>query len=263
MFLTGKTFTYNNKSSSYYGLFFANVNTTSSPSLGGDIAYKTLKMKRTGKHYRQDTDYNAPLEFDAEIITETKITQDTLHEINAWLFNQLDYKKLYIDDPDYAYNNVHLNCVFTNVERIEACMGNQGYGIYGFKVTIKCDAPWAWEDEQTSTYTSFSPYAVFHNISDCNDYMYPKIQIKTGASGGDITIQQVTDNNRLTTIKNLVASETVILTPYPKMVNSSILVNHYEDFNKKWLRFLVGENRFTVTGNVAELKIIYMNARVV
>jgi len=273
MFLDGKSFVYNGKSSEPYELFFANVDTKSNMNLGGDIELTTIKAKRSGKNYIQDTDYNKPLEFDAEIVTKTLITDDKLHEINAWLLNQLEYKKLYVNDPDYKYKNVYFNCIFTSVERIEGCMGDQGYGTYGFKVTIKCNAPWAWEDEKTITYSTIptNSYLVFNNTSDCNDYMYPTLQFTTGSTAVNIaiptdktvTIQQVTDNNRLTSVTNLSASETITMSVCPSVITSNLGLDHYSKFNKKWIRFLVGENRFTVTGDVSELKIIYTNARVV
>lgn len=264
MFFLGNTFIYNNQSSDRYGLYFANVNSSISTKLGGDVKYTNLSIRRSGKQYRQDTGYETPLSFDVEMMTETLITQDMLHEINAWLFNQLDYKKLYVNDEYYTYNNIYFNCYFTDVERIEGCVGDQGYGIYGFKCTMVCDAPNAWEDEQTITYTApFGSYLVFNNTSDCNDYMYPKVQFKTGSTGGNVTIQQVTDNNRLTTFTGLSSNETIIMSVEPKQVTSSLLLNRYEKFNKNWLRFLVGENRFAISGDVTELKITYTNARAV
>lgn len=264
MFFSGNSFIYNNKSSDLYGLYFANVNLTPTNYFGGDIEFSNLSLKRSGKQYRLDTKYNKPLTFDVEILSEYLITQNILHEINAWLFNQLDYKKLYVNDEDYTYHNIYFNCYFTNVERIEGCIGDQGHGIYGFKCTMICDAPWAWEDEQTITYTApFSSYLIFNNNSDCNDYMYPKVQLKTGLTGGDVTIQQVTDGNRLTTFTGLSANETIIMSVEPKLVTSSLLLNHYETFNKNWMRFLVGENRFTITGDVTEFKITYSNTRAV
>jgi hypothetical protein len=163
------------------------------------------------------------------------------------------------------------------VETIEKSYENQGYGIYGFKFTINCDSSFMWQDEQTLIYlssatpvTPSTPVTLrVNNTSQLCGYTYPTLIIKTGsvsATPTSITLQCVTDNNRLVQLTNISANDTIILTASPNLISATVTSDIYSKFNKKWLRLLQGINSIAVSSvgiRVTEIQIKYQNARLV
>ena len=258
--LAGNYFTYNGISSHSSGLFLANVHTDPSHKYGEAVTYQTACFSNNGRREILSTSYETPLEFEAELVSETPLDAETLREVGNWLFQSPNYAKLVIDSDDYE--GIYFNCVFNQTEVYEYAVGSS-YGACVLKVLISCDAPWCWEEEKTKTYASseIGSTMLFDNTSDDRGYLYPKVVFTTGETGGEAVIQNVTDNNRQVRVISLNPNETVTLTPEPKQILSSSNRNLYSSFNKKFPRFLPGENQFSVTGDVVSLSITYQNAR--
>lgn len=173
----GSHFEYGGISSRRYGLIFANVNTGRNLLVSGTINGVTVNSKRAKKRYLIDDDYsNFPITFDVEFFTtdDHAFGMYERREIEKWLFNKHEYRKLYIDlydDPhgefyeiiDGEQKRLYLNCRFVNPERIE-----QGGMTVGYKATLEADSGLWWQDAVTKSYTldpseATQPFILFFN----------------------------------------------------------------------------------------------------
>lgn len=275
MDFSGSYFIYNGTSSRKYGLIFANATTDRVSTLIGNIESVTVYNKSGKRNYLIGESFeNSPLVFDAEVISDDDRAIDTFarREIEKWLFHQPDYRKLYVDVSDncetetYEIINgeqkqLYLNCRLVNPEKLE-----YNGGVVGYKFTVECDSCMAWQDAITYEYTiqneseSSSSIITVSVDSDLNDYIYPKVTIQMGDRGGDIIINNNTDNaSRLTSFAGL--------PPYTSVMMNGAGINyisgdHYHRFrDKNFIRLLDGENKLAIIGNVANLKFEFQNRR--
>ena len=218
-------------SSRTYGLIFASVDTGRLMQTEGQINGVTLFSKPAKKRYLIDDDYSeSPLTFDVEIITDDNsiLSVADRKNIERWLFNRHEYRKLYIDPlddcdgdmseqvnvasavrnasetyptvtPVYETKRLYLNCRFVNPERIETIGGTVGY-----KATLEADSNMWWQDPVTITvdvtrtgdqrYTSRF-FRVPMN-TDADIYCYPRVEftVGSGAAARSTTIYNYTDN---------------------------------------------------------------------
>ena len=175
---------------------------------------------------------------------------DILDDVHAETFELIDgvQKRLY------------LNCRFINPEKIE-----DGAGIRGYKFTVECDSLMAWQDTITSTYPlshdseSSNSVITVKTDSDLNDYIYPKVTITIGSSGGDITISNNTDNeSRLTSFEGLTSNIELIMDGEFNYVSGQ----NFEKFSdRNFIRLLDGENKINVVGDITSITFEWNNRR--
>ncbi len=277
--ISGNSFTYNGISSDQYGLKFLQMDTEPNKEIGGVLEYTTFKNNKNPKQTIQEVTYNDVFEYEVEMISEHKL--DKVYEdengkdvkdidfIYKWLLNQPNYEKLFVENNDGYY----YNCVFTNASYIEA-NGAEGWGIYGIKATMKCDSTFMWKDVKNTYDKSQFTYdnaelkdVVSHNnITDVREYTYPTLTIKVGKAGGDIIVQNISDNNRLTQFTGVLKSDTLTLSYFPAFVKSECNNNPqlvYESFNKKFFRLLQGINKIGIVGDIASITLEYTIGRLV
>lgn len=271
MDLSGGYFEYNGTSSRKYGLIFAYLNTEEFVQLSGEVEPEVIFNKKSKRNYFVGESFeSSPLRFDAEIIMDNDevVTPFIRREIEKWLFHQRDYCKLYTDmDSDVfgetyelvngAQKRLYLNCRFINPEKIESLNG-----LIGYKFTIECDSCMAWQDAVTYDYllSSNSSTIAVNVDTDLRDYVYPKVTIQTGSSGGDIQIINFTDDStRSTSFINL--SPNITLTMRGDGINY-ISGDYYKKFsNKNFIRLLDGENHISITGDVKKITFEFQNRR--
>lgn len=271
MDLSGSYFEYNGTSSRKYGLIFAHVETEEFNKLSGEVESSVVFNKRGKKNYFIGESFeDSPLKFEAEIVTDNDevINVFMRREIEKWLFHQRDYCKLYTDMDCDTYGEsyelvngvqkrLYLNCRFVNPEKIES-----GSGLIGYRFTIECDSCMAWQDPVTYEYSlSGDNSTITVNVdTDLKDYVYPKVSIQTGSSGGDIQIINSTDDNtRATSFVDL--NSNITITMRGDGINY-ISGDYYQKFsNKNFIRLLDGDNKLIVTGDVAHLTFEFQNRR--
>ena len=255
------TFIYNDRNSEEYGLYFLQKDVDDNKMVGGVKTYTTQYLKKghrktiTNSKYTEDS----CLSFDAEIFSYSVIDDELYEEICMWLFEDSNYRKLIINSD--KYDGIYFNCTLNSAEVIKGGIDDK-YGVVGFKFTINCDAPWGWEhQERTFTTTGLSAITT-HGV--VKGYINPKLTIKTGSNGGDIKIVNITDNNRSTTFEALSPSSTITMISETANVVYSKPENIWEKFkSKKFFRLCTGVNQFSITGDVAQLKIEYEGARLI
>lgn len=275
MELSGSYFEYNGTTSRKYGLIFANVETDSFSQLSGGISSNTIYNKKDNRNYFVGESLeDSPIQFDAEIVVDndTPINRFDRREIEKWLFHQPGYCKLYVDMDCDTYGEsyelvdgiqkrLYLNCRFINPEKIE---GNGG--LIGYRFEVECDSVMAWQDEVAKEYTIGNTSSTSSSVitvdvdTDLNDYVYPKVTISMGSSGGDIQIINQSDSStRATAFTSVPANATIIMRGAGVNYISG---DYYQKFsNKNFIRLLDGSNDLIVTGNVESITFEFQNRR--
>lgn len=271
--LTETHFEYAGVSSRDYGLMFANIDTDRNKNMSGSITSSTVFNKRGIRNYFVgDTYTESPFCCEVEIIIDgdTCIGKSEQREIEKWLFHKTGYQKLYFDqsdDPDgYTYEYIgsdlkrtYLNCRFTNPSRID---GNGG--ICGYKATLESDSPLAWQDpvEKSFNISGGSGRSTIISLdidTDLNDFVYPRVTIQTGSSGGDITISNNSDDDtRLTTFSGMTRNTQLIMDGNINYISGQ---NYMKFSQKNFIRLIDGTNRINVMGDITSIKFVWQNRR--
>lgn len=270
----GSHFEYGGVSSRQYDLIIVNADTSRMVQLYGEKEGVTIFSKIANKRYLIDDDYSSsPLTFDVEIMTDSDrcLEPAERRQIEKWLFNKKNYRKLYMDIADdergetYEYINGdmkrnYLNCRLVNPEKLE---GNGG--IVGYKATLEADSNMFWQEpiEQLFNVNNGSASSV-SNVTitvdtDLEEYIYPVVTIRMGNAGGDVIIANNSDDStRQTKFVGLGGLATVVMKGELNYVSGQ----YYEKFaGRNFIRLLDGVNTFTITGNVASITFEYSARR--
>lgn len=270
----GSHFEYGGVSSRQYDLVIASLNTSRWIRLGGESKGITVYSKSANKHYLIDDDHSeSPVAFDIEIMTESGRSLEVAErrQIEKWLFNHHNYRKLYFDTADDLHGETYefvngvvcrnyLNCRFVNPEKLE---GNGG--VIGYKVRLEADSNMFWQDAITKEFSvnngaaDVSTTVVVDVDSDFQEYIYPKVTITMGGAGGDITIVNNSDDSTRQT-------KFIAMSPYASVVMKGELNyvsgEYYEKFSgRNFIRLLDGANRFMVLGDIDTIKFEYSARR--
>lgn len=214
----GSHFEYAGVSSRKYGLIIANAETKRNTNLSGSIKGVTVFNKATKSVSLVDNDYSgSPVSIDIEIVTDDAqpIGRSEMREIEKWLFNRANYRKLYLDEHDDIYGEtyeiidgeqkrLYLNCRFVNPSRLE-----YNNGVIGYKATMEADSGYWWQDAIIRTFENGDGSTIASvgegassswkiNISvdtDIDDYVYPVITFTTGNSGGNVMMFNLSDES--------------------------------------------------------------------
>lgn len=271
----GSHFEYGGVSSRLYGLIIVNADTSRMTQLSGQKESVTIFSKIAKKRYLIDDDYSSsPITFDIEIMTDSDRCLEPVErrQIEKWLFNKRSYRKLYMDIADdergetYEYVNGerkrnYLNCRLVNPEKLE---GNGG--VVGYKATLEADSNMFWQEPVEQAFIVYNgAESVSSNITltidtDLEEYIYPKVTIQMGSSGGNVIIVNNNDDStRQTKFIGLGALATVVMKGELNYVSGQ----YYERFaDRNFIRLLDGVNTFTITGDVETIKFEYSARRV-
>lgn len=273
----GTYFEYGGVSSTPHGLVIANVESTRFTQVAGTIAGVTIFNKSGKRNYLIDDDYSgSPLSFEVDIVNKDgdTLSKTRRREIEKWLFNRHNYRKLYLlvddeCDPDRDVGTevingetkrLYMNCRFLNPSYLE-----YNGGIVGYRVTLETDCGYWWQDAVTYTRNlnhSNSNVVTDFTIkvdTDIDDYTYPRIRIVMGSSGGDVTfINHTDDSSRLTKFTDLAAGATLIIDSEYNYINDQYYLKFYKQF---FPRLLDGDNSLSVQGNVQSISITFSNRR--
>ena len=254
-----KSFVYDSIDSDTYGLQIASIEVggmSSNKASGNTEILETFIYKKP-KPYFYGIQYTSRLEFPVAFFSENEITASMLSFILNWLFNKSSYRNFAImqDDMDEYY----MQCIFTDpvVRRI----GNVVYGVSG---TCKLDSQFAYTRSKTITYTNPLPTSItFQNNSHCdNGYLYPTLNFTMGTSGGNLSMTNANDDDRIFSFTGLLGSEIVNVNNDLGIITSSTGSPILSKFNKNFLRFVPGVNVLAVSGSsVSTLSLTYQFLR--
>lgn len=135
-----------------------------------------------------------------------------------------------------------------------------GGHVTGIILDAECDSCFAWSNEYNITVNAKAnhPFYIFNNTDDLNNYVYPIISILS-SSAGNLSITNISDNNRISQIKNLRPKEKIIIDSKHQIISSSL--NHellLDDFNLGWFRLVPDKNEYVSNMDIT----ISMNYRV-
>lgn len=257
----GCHFQYGDFDSSEYDLVIANMDTSRLNILQAERNVNTVFSKKNGTHYVTNVSFNnEPQSFDAEIFTVCghPIGESFLHDIEQALFKRNTFTKFEAIDS-YGFDDVYLNCILTNPERIE-----NDAGVVGYKFTIVTDSVMSWEEPKTETFTfaendnNPKTFSIELN-TDMPDYTYPIVEFQIGSTGGDISICNNTDS--LTRLTGFTSVPALSVFTMDSRINY-LPTTYYEMFNhRNFIRLLNGVNNFVLTGDIVSISITYQNRR--
>ena len=263
MELYGCGFEYAGVQSDKYDLIFANVETERNRNIiGGGELITVFNGHNNMRHYVNTSFEDAAMQFEAEVVTEVPLSDADQRAIERWLFYRDGFKKFYPDVPPEFINGeakrVYLNCIFTNPSKLE-----YNGGVVGYRFTVMCDTPMAWQDPVTFEYaltngTTDSTIITVPVDTDMPGYTYPVVEIVM-SDDGDVNIVNNTDNSsRMTSFLGLVSTATVRMDGSTNFISG----DYYELFtNRNFVRLLNGENKLAITGPVEKVSISWQNMR--
>lgn len=258
--ILGYYFKYDNQSSKQYNIWIASIKAnTNNTTIDTDKDIITLYSPCDNRFIIQGIKPKQPLAFDIEFVSDRSnvaIDEFKSHNIIKWLFDRIGYHKFEISAKEYS--DIYFNCRFIKAEKIQA-----GVGLIGYKCTVSCDAPWAWQKEDNAVYnfTSTPSFIKYICNSDYEDYLIPhKVEITCGTTGGTIAITNINDNNNVCQFTGLSANEVISIDKFCQIA-SSTENKRYGNWNQHQLRFINGENTLNVAGDIIKLSIVCDNAR--
>lgn len=254
---TAQGFSFNGISSATYGLIFANVGTIQFTELGGNIEREFLNNRISPKNIIVNQQYKEQISFDIDIVSLSNPIDD-YHFITIcnWLLNKSTYGRLTLEDV--RYSGYHINCYFSNAQRIV-----KNGGIYGIKVTCNMDSGFMWANNNAKFSSTLSNFT-FNNNSSQTNYIYPKVTLTTGNIGGTIKLANITDSTtRETIVYDTTPNEIITLTSNPYEIVASNHSGMYANFNKVFPRIVQGNNTLVRDGDIVKIEVEYEVARVV
>lgn len=189
-----------------------------------------------------------PIEFEVVFsLLEGKWTPEKRFEIAKWLIHD-DYKSFQtVDDLGKFYYTMVIN-----PWELEYAGDDKGY----VRVTFRTDAYHAWSPVYFQTFdlrnNLTTTNIILENKSNVCKYYYPKVEFTLDGDSTGITLKNLNDGGREFKFENLNLGETISVNNGSSGVKAIVSdlagVYRLDNFNKKWLRLVYGQNNIQVTG---------------
>lgn len=256
----GRTFTFDGIPSENYSLTISSASGGDETSnLPGDVKLYTEKLFRRNDEYLFGVSIEPMLEFPVMFTTDNvELTAKDLELTAKWLFGRKNYCKLKIMQEDMS--DVYYDCflITPKIYRV-------GNVIRGVQAIAHCKNAWGLTDVKTWNYSFSAPVVgqsiTNNNLSDDSGYAYPSLVITMSALGGDVTLTNTSDSNRIFTFTGLQSNEVLTINNSLQTIVSSTGLRRLSNFNKNFFRLKSGKNIITVDGNLSSLSIAYPLAK--
>jgi len=252
------SFVYDSRPSSYFNLYVSEIGGDGSSTWNGassmEIYNKKLYRRSTPYFYGSAVGDN--MEFELSFTSPEDIDSRTSELIQKWLFSSRSYKKLMIVQPDMQ--DVYMNVILNDPQVVR-----EGNLIRGYTCTAQCDSPFGgWKFPKTKVYTYTAEVidntVTFNNSSDDGgNYLYPQLLITMNNAGGDITITNQSDGDRVFSFIDLSPNEILTVDNSLQQISSSTDLKRMSKFNKKFFRLIPGINTIRFQGNVSSIAMTY------
>lgn len=246
MTINGYRFIFANHSSDEFGVFKCTIG-----SQTNETNDETTNLRLSKNPFKETWDfhgleYTEPLKFKLTIAKQNGdfINSDEQRELKKWLCKD-SFNWLQVEQDDM--NNIYYFCILNNPRPVDI-----GSMTGGYEFDCTCNAPYAFSGLYKKKYTTTNGALTFNfNVfSDYDNYiLYPMIAIMPTANG-NVQIKNNT-TNQMVAIENCITSETIKMDCKNDIIESSngrILIDKW---NKKFLYFVEGKNKLTLTGNFA------------
>lgn len=261
-------FEYGGYNSNENDLVFAHLDTSPDNRMSGEASLKYIFNNKGMRRHMTGIDYTESVfSTEVEIVTQsaTPIPIEELRTIQKHLFYRRGYRKLYLDPNDAPSTissdgyRLFLNCILLNPSKIEDGLGR----VVGFKCTLESDSMMFWRDpiiKKLSFSGSSTKTGTVVLDTDVDDYVYPKVTIQVGNTGGDIIISNNHDDStRLTKFVGLSPLAKIIMKGDINYVSGQ---NYQKFVDRNFIRMLDGNNSFTIIGDVTSIEFEYSERRV-
>jgi len=257
MSFSAKTFILDGIPSEFFNLYLGDIGGEgeSVNPLGNDVSLITEKIFRRPVPFLYGAEQTPVLQFELSAFFPGSMDVGYFTKISGWLFGQQNYKKLYLCQADMT--DVYFNCFLTAPQIMK--IGNM---ITGFTTTIVCDAPWGWKENyvytnDTLTNSGDQSITLFNNTNN-TFYTKPTTTITFDTAGGDATITNTSDNDRVSSFVGIDARDVVTMNSDLETISGTSGDTDFLNgtkFNYNWLRLVRGHNTLTVNGHISEISI--------
>lgn len=189
--------------------------------------------------------HEKPLEFVLVFGSMEPLSRLEVEEIMFWLTGYQDYQWLSIMQDDLEH--VEFRCL---IKEVEPLMNNGE--VYAFKATVTCDSAYAYSVPFENNITvSGETQHIFINDTSVREYLRPVLTYIKAFGVTEISIKNVSDDNRIFKISGLPSAATTLTID----CNSGVIthtagsVDIYSGFNGNMFRLLPGKNELVINGN--------------
>ena len=182
--------------------------------------------------------------------SQSYIDRLEVEAIAAWLTGHDKRKWLTIVQDDME--SFRYKCTISDLKLI-----TYGDIPWAFSCKVICDSPFAYTFPEETTYIVDGTKQVrFYNRSSFNGLYRPNMEI-TINEGDSVTIQNLSDNNRIFQFTGLPNGGPLIINIDNKnqVITNNQELNLYPNFNMKFFRAVRGDNILNITGH-AKIKLI-------
>jgi len=248
MALEGDRFIFDGIPSDYYNLMLYTFDGSGKEEsdLGTNVKIIEDRISRRcdGLHY--GTTKNDQLTFPITFGSLDYLDQYDVDVIAGWLTGHNTYKILEIPQPDMEY--VRYKCFLNNMKKVTIA----GVPI-AFTCDVVCDSPFAYSYPMDYVYIVNGETSVsLFNKTSFNGNLYPKMTITPSNLTSEISIQNLSDNNRIFKFTDIPYSSGMIINIDNKnqLITTNITdLNLYPKFNNKFFRLIKGQNNLLIKGN--------------
>jgi phage-related protein len=185
-----------------------------------------------------------PLSFSFAITCEDlDMDSDRLFDIANWIC-QNEYKPLIFDDnPSIQYY-----CMVVNQAGFVTNGLSQGY----VELEFRCRDGFGWTipviEEFDFTGLGDTQSFQLKSLTNILDYYYPEIEFELTNSNTGVSIVNISDGGRETSLTGLIATEEIYMDGQKRILLSNLSSNRFSNFNNKFLRLKKGVNNIELTG---------------
>lgn len=245
-------FIYGDIPSSRYGLYLAELGSSSTSETDMGINYEMVADSTSlSSNYLFGMVNTKPLQFQMSMMSKEPIDRYEQSTISRTFFSSRKYRPLYILDD--SMNGVYYMCKMNNVKEVK--IGNL---VYGYKVDVICDCPYAHETitkiEKTKDTSNMT--IQIYNDGDDVGIVYPKIKLYPNKANGTISITNEISGTTCT-ITNLIAGETILLDSKYRLIKSDRMNLSFDRHNGNFIELLPNLNVLMITGDISKIEIEY------
>lgn len=209
----------------------------------GDKKPKTITYGTKLHNYINKIEYE-PIEFKLQIIPikEKQWTIEMFSTVCEWLIR--DEYKPFISEDDPSKILYAISTGSTSWK------GVMLYGV--MEIDFITNAYHAWTYPRIESVSVQGSKTInIKNLKNVGDRLYsPAIEIEKTGGNGDITITNLSNNNKETKLTNINDKETFTMDNDYHIFKSDTPTNYYgEHFNKQWLYLIEGNNKLKIDGN--------------
>jgi hypothetical protein len=257
-------FTWAEENSRVYDVYMLTYGTPTgwqTNTAGSDITIISDSVNRRAERHVYGIQQNTPQQFNITIGSDSHKTRAEIDRIISWMIQPIP-RDMIVNQPDmvfYKYNGF-----FTNPQTISA-----GRRPFGLQFTFVSTSPFAHTFPYKKTWDITHPKTIaFNNESGDSDYLFPTLSITPTNITQTFSIINNNDSNREFRFDFQApfpsGSETIEINNSLQIIQSSMgndfSRRRFIQFNKKWLRFVRGQNILQINGN-GHMELSYVFAR--